>query len=166
MLLLGYPYTCHARLKPRWYGGAGSQVQPPRQHGGHRSVKGRWSAERSRSLHPYTSHPPACLPPLRRPVPLLLQAQVPGFQTRTLYTSAVQYKTFHGLPAHGSDWELVPGVAQHRPRQHLYWWAGQAWLAGPSRQWTSPGQGKARALSKWRGVVYRLMLHLCCDHAA
>lgn len=83
-------------------------------------------------VHPCTPNASACLappsPPRPVPVPPPPQAQLPGFQARTLYASAVQYKTFHGLPTHGSDWELVPGVAQHRARQHLYWWAGQAWL--------------------------------------
>ncbi|KXZ53451.1 hypothetical protein GPECTOR_7g1350 [Gonium pectorale] len=53
-----------------------------------------------------------------------MQAQVPGFRTQLLYNSPARYKTFHGLPRDppgDSGQELVPGIGQHRPRQHLYW---------------------------------------------
>lgn len=54
-------------------------------------------------------------------------AQLPPhrFSAQLLYQSVVVYRTFHGLPR--TEPELVPGIGEHQPKQHLYWWV---WRTG------------------------------------
>eukprot|EP00198_Chlamydomonas_reinhardtii_P013689 XP_001703026.1 predicted protein [Chlamydomonas reinhardtii] len=53
-------------------------------------------------------------------------AQLPPhrFSAQLLYQSVVVYRTFHGLPR--TEPELVPGIGEHQPKQHLYWYDNRA----------------------------------------